>query len=177
MEQDPKNSRGKPEGSNPAGDGKKGKNIWVALIATVVLVLIFSLVYNAVVDSQYKKVSFSDFMTAFESGELAEVELHLDRIYYLTKEEAAKPPKQQVACFTGLPAGDILSLARELETAGIKVNQKITEDNSGIILILYYVIMFALIFLVMRSLMKRMSGEGAMGNFGKSKAKVYMEKQ
>ncbi len=177
MERDPKNNGGKPENGNPSGDNKKGKNLWVALIASVVLVLVFSLVYNAVVDSQYQKVSFSDFMTAMENGELAEVELHYDRVYYLTKEEAAKPAKQQVACFTGLPNGDILSLARELEAQGVTVNQKITEDNSGIILILYYVVMFALIFVVMRSLMKRMSGEGAMGSFGKSKAKVYMEKQ
>ena len=177
MERDPKNSRGKPEGTNPAGENKKGKNIWVALIATVVVVLVFSLVYNAVVDSQYEKVTFTDFMTAFENGELAEVELHSDRVYYLTKAEADKPANQQVICFTGLPFGDVLALARELEDAGIDVTQKITEDNSGIILILSYVVMFALIFVVMRSLTKRMSGDGMMGNFGKSKAKVYMEKQ
>ena len=43
-------------------------------------------------------------------------------------------------------------------------------------MILYYVIMFGLIFFVMNSLTKRMSGEGMMGGFGKSRAKVYMEK-
>ncbi|MBE6974699.1 MAG: ATP-dependent metallopeptidase FtsH/Yme1/Tma family protein [Ruminococcaceae bacterium] len=177
MERDPKNSRGKPDGTNPAGENKKGKNIWVALIATVVVVLVFSLIYNAVVDSQFEKVTFTDFMTAFENGELAEVEIHSDRLYYLTKAEAGKPANQQVICFTGLPFGDVLGLARELKDAGIDVTQKITEDNSGIILILSYVVMFALIFVVMRSLTKRMSGDGMMGNFGKSKAKVYMEKQ
>ena len=37
--------------------------------------------------------------------------------------------------------------------------------------------MFGLIFLFMRMITKRMSGDGMMGGFGKSTAKVYMEKQ
>ena len=163
--------------NNNSGDGKKSKNIWIALIITVAIVLLISWVYNAISDSQYTETTYSDFLNAMANGELAEVELYYDRVYYLTKEEAAKPAAQQKACFTGLPNGNVMSLAEELNAQGVKVNQVITEDNSTIILILYYVIMFALIFGVMRMLTKRMSGEGMMGGFGKSKAKVYMEKQ
>ncbi|MBQ6996903.1 MAG: AAA family ATPase, partial [Oscillospiraceae bacterium] len=70
-----------------------------------------------------------------------------------------------------------MALAEQLNAAGVKVNQVIVEDNSTIVMILMYVVMFALIFSAMRMLMKRMSGDGMMGGFGKSKAKVYMEKQ
>ena len=172
---DQKNNQS-PNKPNP-GDGKRPKNIWVALIITVALVLAFSLIYNAISNSQYTEVTYSDFLDAMNAGKLEEVELHYDRVYYLTKDEAAKPAAEQKPCFTGLPNGDVMTLAEELDSMGVKVNQVIVEDNSGIIMILYYVIMFALIFFVMRSLTKRMSGEGMMGGFGKSKAKMYMEKQ
>ena len=171
------NQKNPNNNNNNSGDGKKSKNIWIALIITVAIVLLISWVYNAISDSQYTETTYSDFLNAMANGELAEVELYYDRVYYLTKEEAAKPAAQQKACFTGLPNGNVMSLAEELNAQGVKVNQVITEDNSTIILILYYVIMFALIFGVMRMLTKRMSGEGMMGGFGKSKAKVYMEKQ
>jgi cell division protease FtsH len=95
----------------------------------------------------------------------------------MTKEEAAKNPSQQRACFTGLPSGNILELADELVDSGVKVTKVITEDNSMIMMILYYIIMFSVLFFFMRNLTKRMGGEGMMGGFGKSKAKVYMEKQ
>ncbi len=166
----------KPNKPNP-GDSKRPKNIWVALIITVLLVLAISLIYNAISNSQYQETTYSDFLDAMNSGNLAEVELHYDRVYYLTREEAAKPAGQQKPCFTGLPNGNVMALAEQLDSMGVQVNQVIVEDNSGIILVLYYVVMFALIFGVMRTLTKRMSGEGMMGSFGKSKAKVYMEKQ
>ncbi len=42
---------------------------------------------------------------------------------------------------------------------------------------LSYVLMFGFMFFLMNSISKRMSGDGALGGMGKSKAKVYMEKQ
>ena len=139
--------------NNPPKNDPKGKrpkaNVWVTLIITVAIILIISAVYNAIVKSQYTETTYSEFMDAWESGQLDEVELHYDRVYYLTKEEAAKPAGQQKACYTGLPNGDILALAEKLDAQGITVNQVIVEDNSGILLILYYVIGFAMIFFVL----------------------------
>ena len=94
-----------------------------------------------------------------------------------TKEEAAKDPSVQKACFTGLPNGNIMELADELVAMGVKVNELIVEDNSTIMMILSYAMMLGVAFLFMNMLTKRMSGDGMMGGFGKSKAKVYMEKQ
>ena len=170
---DPK-AGGKPEAT---GENKRPRNIWATLIITVAIILLISWVYNAVVKSQYTETTYSDFLSAMEKGELAEVKLHYDRVYYLTKVEAAKPAREQKACYTGLPNGNVMALAEQLNTAGVKVSQVIIEDNSTIVMILMYVVMFALIFGAMRMLMKRMSGDGMMGGFGKSKAKVYMEKQ
>ena len=168
---DSNNNKNRPEGERP----KNG--IWTALIIALVLVLVFSWIYSAVESSQYVQTTYSDFRKAMETGQLAEVELRSDRVIYMTKEEAAKAPSMQKACFTGLPFGDILALADQLVDMGVAVDDQITEDNSMIQMILYYVIMFAVFFFFMRMLTRRMGGEGMMGSFGKSKAKVYMEKQ
>ena len=165
--------------NNKPGDNKRPKgNIWVTLIISVAIVLAISLIYNAIARSQYTQTSYTEFREAMDNGQLEEVQLLYDRVIYLTKEEAAKPASQQKACFTGLPSyADTLGLMDELHGLGYDVNYHITEDNSGIIMILYYVFMFGIIFFTMRMLSKRMSGDGMMGGFGHSKAKMYMEKQ
>jgi len=170
MEQNKKQPPKKPDNKRPKG------NIWVAIMVTVVLVLIISTIYNSVRNHQFTQTTFSDFMEAAKNDQLAEIELQYDRVIYLTREEAAKPAGQQKACYTGLPNGDMLSLAQELNALGTKVDVQIVEDNSGIMMVLYYIIMFGLIFGGMMLLSKKMGG-GMMGNMGASRAKVYMEKQ
>ena len=175
---DPNRNDPPRNGPNKSGDDKNPKrNIWLPLILAVVAVIAIGTIYNAISESQYTQTTWSDFQQAVAADNLQEVQLKYDRIIYLTKEEAAKPAAQQKACYTGLPNGNIMGLADQLYAMGVKVDQVIVEDNSGILLILYYLGMGLLVFGVMSSLTKRMSGEGMMGGFGKSKAKVYMEKQ
>ena len=162
----------------PQDDNKRPRSILITLIITLGIVLLISSVYNMVSTGQYTKTTYSEFRQAIDANNVAEVEIQKDRIIYMTREEAEKPAAQQKACFTGLPVnGDAMELANELYALDVDVYQVIEEDNSFIMMILYYAVMFAVIFLFMRMLTKRMSGEGMMGNFGKSKAKVYMEKQ
>ena len=165
--------------NNPKNDGKKPKgNIWVTLLITAVIVLAISAVYNAVAGSQYKETSYNDFLEAMESDNLHEVLFHSDRIIYLTREEAAKPAAQQQAYYTGLPTGgDTMALSEALKNMDVSVKTKIIEDNSFIITILMYLVMFGGLFLIMNMLSKRLGGEGMMGAVGGNKAKMYMEKQ
>ena len=164
-------------GKKPEGDRPKG-NYFTPLMIALILVLVFSWVMNTVEKSQYTETTLSDFFDAKNAGQLAEVEIRYDRILYMTKEEAEKEPSRQKACFTGLPSGgDMMALAEELDAAGVKVNNQIVEDNSMIMMILSYAIMIGAMFLLMNLLTKRMGGDGMMGGLGKSKAKVYMEKQ
>ena len=168
---DPRDNK-KPDGDKP----KTG--LWSALIITLALVLLFSWVLNVIEKSQYVKTTYNEFRADMDSGKLAEVLFTYDgRIVYLTKEEAAKDPAKQKACFTGLPNGDTRALAEELVALGVQVDEEYVEDNSMIMMILYYGIMFSVLFVFMRMLTKRMGGDGMMGGFGKAKAKVYMEKQ
>ncbi len=174
MEPNPNDSH-----NNKPGDSKRPKpSIWVTLLIAVAIVLVISAVYNAIANSQYTLVNYSDFRVEVENNNLAEVTVQYDRIIYLTKTEAEKPAAQQQACYTGIPSySDTLALMDELDAMGVKVDHPIQEDNSMIMMILSYALMIGVAFLMMRMLTKRMGGDGIMGGFGKSKAKVYMEKQ
>ena len=174
MDLNQNNQGGGPNSPKP----QKPKGVWTALIITLVLVILFSWIFNVMDKSGYRETTFSDFLEAMEKGNLAEVEMRYDRIVYMTKEDALKDPSLQKACFTGMPrGGDQMALAEKLHSMGVKVNGEIVEDNSGIMMMLYYLLSFAVLFFFMRMITKRMSGEGMMGGMGKSKAKVYMEKK
>ena len=164
--------------NNPQKPNKPKGNYMTALMIALVLVLLFSWISNTIKSSQYNQTTYSDFVATRDAGQLAEVEIQSDRIIYMTKEEAAKSPSQQKACYTGLPSGsDTRAMAEELVKMGVTVNKLIVEDNSMIMMILSYVIMIGGLFLVMNLVTRRMGSEGMMGGFGKSKAKVFMEKQ
>ena len=172
----PNNNNNNNDGRKPGGNRPKG-SIGTALLITLAIVLLVNWIYGSISKSQYTQTSFSDFLAAKDAGQLSEVEIQSDRIIYMTKEEAGKPAAMQKACYTGLPGGgDLIALSEELDAMGVKVDKKIVEDNSLIMMILSYALMIGGLFLVMNLLTKRMGGDGMMGGFGKSKAKVYMEK-
>ena len=177
MENNRNNSSNNQPGNGGKPEGKKPRpNFMVLLLISVALVLLISVIYNAIADSKYTETKYSDFLAEMEAGNLDEVELHADRLYYMTKEEAAKPANEQKACFTGLPDGDHMALLQQLHAMGVKGSEKIVEDNSLIMMVLSYALMIGGLFLVMNLLTKRM-GDGGMGAMGKSSAKVYMERQ
>ena len=175
---DPNQKQGGNNGPKKDGGKEPKNNLWLKLMIAVAAVFAISSIYNAINESQYNQTTWSDFRTAMSAAQIAEVELQYDRIVFLTRQEEEKPSAQRKACFTGLPqGGDMLALADKLTAQGVKVNQVIVEDNSTIIMILFYAGMFLVTFLLMRSVTKRMSGGGMMGGFGNSKAKMYMEKK
>ena len=141
---------------NPQNEEKNRKGTWFSLIVTIAVVLAGILIFNSLRNAQYKEVTYSDFLQAKEEGQLTEVEIYGDRIKYLTKAEEEKPAAQRKAFYTGLPFGDVMALANELDAIGVKVEQVIVEDNSTIIMLLGTAGMFLVTFLLMRSLTKRM---------------------
>ena len=173
MEQNNNQNPRKPDNKRPKG------SIWLAIMVSVALILLISTVWNAVRNSQYTQTTLSDFYAELENDNLAEVEIRYDRVLYMTRDEAAKPAREQKACYTGLPvngelANDLTKLLLELDAT---VDVQIVEDNSMIMMILSYVIMFGAFFGIMTLITRKMGSGGMMGGMGASKAKVYMEKQ
>ena len=179
MEPNRSDSQNNRNNNNDSQNKKPKGNILLALVITAAVVILISTVYGFISKSKYTETDYNAFLDAIETNNLAEVELRVDRIIYMTKEEAAKPAEEQKACYTGLPSGgNTMELAEKLDGLGIKVKKQIVEDNSGIMLILYYALMIGGIFLLMNMLTRKLgNGDGLMGGFGKNNAKVYMEKQ
>ena len=168
-----RNNSSKNKNNTPDGKKPRGKILTMLLIAFVVSMVV-GILYNAISDSKYTETKFSDFLAAEESGNLSEVEIHGDRIYYMTKTEMEKPAEERKACYAGLPNGDHMGLLERLHAAGITSSEKIVEDRSILTTILSYVLMIGVLMLGMSLISRRMGPAGGMGD---SKAKVYMEKQ
>ena len=179
---DPNRKMDGNNGPKKPEDNKNPKSsIWIKLLIAVAAVFVISSIYNMINDSQYNQTTWSDFRASMDAREILEAEIQYDRIIYLTREEADKPASEQKACFTGLPTTyNQMELADALIAQGAEVvDRKIVEDNSGIMMIMSYALMIGGMFLITNMFAKRMGGGegGMMGGFGKSKAKVYMEKQ
>ena len=144
---DKNNRKDNPKDDNSQNKKPKG-NIVLALVIAVAVVLVFAAIYNLISGSKYTETTYNDFLAAMNAGNLAEVEFQYDRIIYLTKEEAEKPANQQKACYTGLPrGGNVMELSEKLDAMGVENKTQIVEDNSTIIMVLFYALMLGAAFL------------------------------
>ena len=166
----------KPNPGDNSENKKPRVKIFTMLLIAVAVVLVISSIYNAIKGSKYEQKTYTEFLAEMEAGNLAEVEILSDRILYMTKTELEKPDSQQMACYTGLPYGNVMELIDQIRAAnpGVTVNEQIVEDNSLITMILYYALMIGGLMLVMSLITRRM---GHMNGMGDNKAKVYMEKR
>ena len=124
----------------------------------------------------YEEVSYGKFLEMVESGEISEVQIDGDVIYFKDGGDPAKFYR------TGLM--DDPELVNRLESAGItEYYSTIVEQTSPLVTFLVDWVLPLVFFVVvgrllMNSLMKRMGGDGFGGNmmtFGKSNAKVYVQ--
>lgn len=174
----PRGPAGGSPGGNQGGDNKNRQPIFSMILIALALALALNMIFNRINSSRYQQVSYDQFLTLAESGELAEVEIQSDRIVFLTKTEAAKPSSQQSACYTGkITDLDLNELIDTLHKNGTRVSQE-PEGSSGVILmVLSYALMIGIFVLGLNWLAKKTGGGmGGMGSLGQSNAKVYMEK-
>ncbi|MBR6537595.1 MAG: ATP-dependent zinc metalloprotease FtsH [Lachnospiraceae bacterium] len=174
-------------GDTGNNNGKKGKTpqnnrsgMIFCLIIALILVMTFFYMMNLVEERTNKKITYNEFITMLEGGNVSEVQVDSDggRLLIFPKKESQALPSFTLTYYTGI-LEDGNKIQERCEAAGVAYS-RITVDkaNSVVSSILSYVLMFALIygvmFFVFRMLSK--SGGGMMG-VGKSNAKVYVEKE
>ena len=150
------------------------------LALAVVIVLLFNWVYNSITSARLEEKSYTDFLTMVQRDQLAEVQFKVDRVLFLTKEEAGQAGGARTVYYTGLITGtDNTALVYKMQSQGVKVFQEPQEDNSVIGFILSNLLILGLTFFLLSLLMRKMGSAmgGGLGGVGQSKAKVYMEKQ
>ena len=73
----------------PDGDDKKPKNLLTTFIISIAILLAIVSAFNLVNKSQYTQTTYSAFLDEMERNNIHEAKIHIDRIIYMTREEAA----------------------------------------------------------------------------------------
>ena len=152
--------------------------IFYACIASLVLLLLNSLVFPALLARQVQEVGYSDFLKLVDEGKVSEVSLSEQdsQLLFLMQDESGRERVYKTALF---PDDQLLS---RLQAAGVAFSAEIPTQNSPLLSFLMGWVLPLVFFggiglWLNRTLMKRgMAGGGAM-SFGKANAKIYAEKE
>ena len=183
--QSPQNRpNGNNNNDNRNGDRRRFSILTIVIIAVAVTLLFNSLLSN-VFSAGEKQVTYNAFLSAVETDAISQVEIQSDRIQFLRRDEMALSKSQRTVYYTGLlPNVDLTSLISTLEDNQVEFSGEIVENSTFTFLfswVLFPLLMLALLSLLMRFIISRSGGGaggfGAIGSIGKSKAKVYMEKE
>ena len=179
----------RPNGNNNNNDNRNGDRRRFSILTIVIIAVAVTLLFNSLLSNVFsageKQVTYNAFLSAVETDAIAQVEIQSDRIQFLRRDEMALPKSQRTVYYTGLlPNVDLTSLISTLEDNQVEFSGEIVENSTFTFLfswVLFPLLMLALLSLLMRFIISRSGGGaggfGAIGSIGKSKAKVYMEKE
>lgn len=164
--------------NNSNNNAPKNKQTFlILLIAAVITLLCMSFVNRLLTDGSTKEISYTEFLKMIEEGRVESVYVQSDRITILPKREKSQnalAAMQVITYYTGRI--DDPQLTERLIAAGIEQRAEIPDRAGFIESLLMYILPFAIIWIGLSFLMRRMSGGGGMMGVGKSTAKVYVEK-
>ncbi|WP_462413414.1 ATP-dependent zinc metalloprotease FtsH [Neobacillus sp. Marseille-QA0830] len=144
-------------------------------IAIVILLLLNSFIFPAIMERSVKEVDYGTFLNMVEAGKVKEVEINDNTIMF-------KPVNTNQAKLYKTGAIDDPQLVDRLHKANVKFTKVIPRETSPLLsFILSWILPFLIFIAIGQWLMKRMQnrlggGSGAL-SFGKSNAKVYVEAQ
>ena len=174
------NQNNNKNNNNKNNKNKNNKQGWVLVIITTLITsfLVLGLLEFAG-KATNKEVGYNEFLAMIEKGEVKEVIIGQDKILIKpnTQTENALLPAIEITYYTGIMQDE--KLVDRLEAAGVKYGKEIPDTASAVFwnFMLTVVVPFALIFVCMNFLMKKMSRGGGMMGIGKSNAKMYVEKE
>ncbi|MBQ3583397.1 MAG: ATP-dependent zinc metalloprotease FtsH [Lachnospiraceae bacterium] len=160
--------------NNPQNRNKKSQTIIILIIAAIVTIFASSIMSSLLEDATTKEISYDEFIKKVEDGEVEKVVFSEGKIVITPKGD-----EDNYFNFTywttELMDEELIPLLKE---KGIEFKGKMSDQQSSIItFLLEWILPFALIYLIMGLLFRKVSkGSGMMG-VGKSNAKVYVEKQ
>ena len=170
-------------GQGQRGDGNRGpkfnQTVVILLIAALITFIGISWLNGMVKNATYKEITYDEFLSMLDDGEIGKVSFEQDRILI-------EPAKQnnsmgvKYTYYTGYINDD--EIVSKLEESGVTFSGYIPSTNSSVVdFLLAYVLPLLFIYLLFGLVYRRMSkggGGGIMGmGVGKSNAKVYVQKE
>ena len=168
---DPNNDR---RGGQPGN--KNHSTIVIFLVVTLITLLIMSFVNNMMKDTTSQEITYDQFLTMLNQGQVGSVRIGNSKLTIIPKTQPFSSQGVEFSFYTGRT--DDPELVSRLEKAGVEFSEEIPDTTTN--LILNVVLSFApliLIWILLGVVMRRMSGGGGMMGVGKSRAKVYVQKE
>ena len=170
------NNNSNRPGNNGGGDNNKSpknrQSILVILIVTMLMMLAWS--YITGMGSNVTVITYDEFMEMLDKGQVEKVELASNQIKIVAKEKNARGG--DIVYATGIMPD--YQLVEKLGKAGVVYDTPISDIREVILSAINFLLPIALIWLIFGLVMRKMGGGGMMGmGVGKSKAKVYIEKE
>ncbi|MCD8015878.1 MAG: ATP-dependent zinc metalloprotease FtsH [Lachnospiraceae bacterium] len=166
----------------PNRSGRNNNTFVIFLAVTLVTLLVMALVNSSFSSSTSSvEITYDKFLELLDEGQVSEVTIYSDEIEITLKSDTLSEylgtSSGTVTYYTGNP-GDPNLVAR-LDQAGVSFTQNIPDTTSSYIwsLILSFAPLI-IIWVIFAFAMRRMTGgSGGMMGVGKSKAKVYIQKE
>ncbi|MEF9941700.1 MAG: ATP-dependent zinc metalloprotease FtsH, partial [Lachnospiraceae bacterium] len=199
---DNQNNQNNPN-QNKKNDPKKNKQGWgIIIFTTLITALLVLMLYQFLQDSTSEEISYSKFLDMVDHGKVEKVIIDANKLIITPKDSAnvkdTKDAKDSTTTqdtkdekdttttdiagrsttyYTGMVKDETLS--ERLYKANVEYGQKIPDSTSAVLLNIFVSIIlpFAIIFMGLNFVMKRMSKGGGMMGVGKSNAKMYVEKE
>ncbi len=165
------NRNGKNGGNK---DPKNRQSILIFLIVTLVSMLAISSFRGLLGTASSKEITYDEFVKMLEDGQVEKVEVTSKRVNITPKDSPL--PGAEFTYYTGyFPDYD---LQARLEKAGVEYSTPIESTAAAWIYELASIMLpLVFIWVIFGLVMRKMGGGGGLMGVGKSKARVYMDKE
>ena len=180
------NNRNNAPGGPSSGKPPRKQSLLMLLIACLMTLLFMSYFMKAINGATSKEISYDEFVTMVETGQVKSVYIDQDKITITPNiGESEKGdgnsllfgPQPQITYYTGKAEGGD-QLTERLLRAGVEINNEIPDNSSWLLsMLLTYILPILLLWGLMSLLYRKMNGSGGIMGVGKSNAKVYVEKE
>ncbi|MEZ3502820.1 MAG: ATP-dependent zinc metalloprotease FtsH [Lachnospiraceae bacterium] len=162
-----------PNGDKNSKEPKNRQSMIMFAVFMLVGILVWSFLQKSFTDATTKQISYSEFVAMLEEDRISKVEETYSTWKITPKDQPIEGV--ELTYYTGkMNDEELLPMMKE---KGIEINPYIPDTTSGWIYEIASILLpILLIWLVFGFVIRRMGGGGMMG-VGKSKAKVYIEKE
>ena len=141
---------------------------------TIFTAILVATLYKTGGVTDTNEISYNQFLQMVEDGKVEKVEIQDEQIVITEKKE--KETDLDKLFYTGVVDDD--TLPQRLEEAGVDFSKEIPDNTSAIIMsIISTFLPIVIMILLFTWIMGKMSKGGGMMGFGKSNAKMYVEKE
>ncbi len=177
--------------NNNKNQGKAPRGLISILIWAVILTIIFNYAGTALLQSKQAaascEIAYSEFVGLVKDGKIKSVEFG-EKVFTITpqkgvvyQDKAGNQYSKNYTLFTTIIPDGNESLLALLDEYGVDYSKPFVPERSPILaFMLEYIlpiVVMAGIFILFTSILSKRSGMGGFGGVGKSRAKLYMEKQ